>query len=104
MPHRFCPLVRHNAGYLSSSARLVHSTLAGELASDLFPAGDSRQDGTVDFGFDPSPRPKHSRVVVTGLGFVTPFGIGTAPTWNNLLLGNSSISALERHHLPHVRQ
>jgi len=36
------------------------------------------------------------RVVITGVGAVSPHGIGTAPFWNGLLEGKSSITALTR--------
>jgi 3-oxoacyl-(acyl-carrier-protein) synthase len=36
------------------------------------------------------------RVVITGVGVVAPHGIGTAPFWNALLEGKSSITALTR--------
>ena len=55
------------------------------------------------FDFDAPTRPLHHRVVVTGLGLVTPFGVGVAQTWENLLAGASSIRALEPSHLPSVR-
>lgn len=35
------------------------------------------------------------RVVVTGIGIVSPFGVGTELFWNNLVEGNSGISKIE---------
>lgn len=58
---------------------------------------------SIRFGFDPSPPPVHRRVVVTGIGFVTPFGLGVDCTWDSMLLGASALSSLERHDLPQVR-
>ncbi len=36
------------------------------------------------------------RVVVTGIGLVTPIGTGTEKTWNNLLNGKSGVAAITR--------
>ena len=36
------------------------------------------------------------RVVVTGLGIVSPVGIGVAPTWENILAGRSGIGPITR--------
>ena len=35
------------------------------------------------------------RVVVTGLGIVSPFGVGVEKFWNSLLEGKSGISTIE---------
>ncbi len=34
------------------------------------------------------------RVVVTGLGLITPLGIGVEPTWQNILAGRSGIGPI----------
>ena len=36
------------------------------------------------------------RVVVTGLGMVTPLACGVEPTWQRLLAGDSGISRIEK--------
>ena len=36
------------------------------------------------------------RVVVTGLGLVTPVGIGVADTWKNIVAGVSGISTITK--------
>ena len=38
---------------------------------------------------------ERTRVVVTGLGAVTPLGFGVAPTWEALLAGRSGIAPIE---------
>src|SRR5271154_222287 len=35
------------------------------------------------------------RVVVTGIGMVTPFGIGTANNWRRLIAGESGVRAIQ---------
>ena len=49
---------------------------------------------------DPPPRPPHRRVVVTGIGLVTPLGAGTARTWAALMAGESGVRAIGPDDLP----
>ena len=36
------------------------------------------------------------RVVVTGLGLITPVGIGVSETWKNIIAGKSGITAISK--------
>ena len=49
---------------------------------------------------DPPPRPPHRRVVVTGIGLVTPLGAGTARTWAALMAGESGVRAIGPDDIP----
>lgn len=37
----------------------------------------------------------HRRIVVTGIGMITPLGLNTETTWNNLIAGKSGISSID---------
>lgn len=54
------------------------------------------------FGAAP-PLPMH-RVVVTGLGLVTPLAVGVAGTWDRLTRGDSGVQIIPAEHLPEVSQ
>lgn len=56
-----------------------------------------------DFDFNAPPEKQSKRVVVTGIGMVTPFGVGVTNNWNALLSGKTSIRGLRREDLPDVR-
>lgn len=40
--------------------------------------------------------PDDQRIVITGMGLITPFGIGINPFWQNLLAGHSAIGPITR--------
>lgn len=42
------------------------------------------------------------RVVVTGLGLVTPLGVGVTKVWERLLAGETGVRTLTSEHLPEV--
>ena len=41
-------------------------------------------------------KPINKRVVITGLGLVTPLGIGVKPTWESLCAGKSGVGEITR--------
>jgi hypothetical protein len=43
----------------------------------------------------PHKRNEDQRIVVTGMGLVTPLGIGIGPFWNGLIEGRSSVRRVE---------
>ena len=52
--------------------------------------------------FGPPPATVPRRVVVTGLGLVTPLAVGVAQTWERLLAGDTGVTGLRPQHLPQV--
>ena len=52
--------------------------------------------------FGPPPVTAARRVVVTGLGLVTPLAVGVAETWERLLAGDTGVTGLTPEHLPEV--
>ena len=73
------------------------SDVAGAPATDASAGPASAGDSHFR---DPPPRPPHRRVVVTGIGLVTPLGAGTARTWAALMAGESGVRAIGPDDLP----
>ena len=56
----------------------------------------------ISDAFGPLPPRQHRRVVVTGLGIVSPLGTAVPETWQAILQGVSGIRALQPEDLPEV--
>lgn len=54
----------------------------------------TRLISTTTLPFDPPPPTPRRRVVVTGLGLVTPLGCGVETTWKRLIQGNCGVRAI----------
>jgi hypothetical protein len=73
-------------------------------AYQIFRLGDlSRQLATAADPLGPPPSAPQRRVVITGLGLVTPLGVGVRPAWERLLAGETAVRALTEEDLPPVR-
>jgi hypothetical protein len=72
-----------------------------DVARDPATAASAGAARAGDLHFrDPPPRPPHRRVVVTGIGLVTPLGAGTARTWAALMAGESGVRAIGPDDVP----
>ena len=63
-------------------------------------AGSQAPSPTDSFG--PLPALPQRRVVVTGLGMVTPLGVGVSSSWQRLLKGDTGVRRLQAEDMPEV--
>jgi 3-oxoacyl-[acyl-carrier-protein] synthase II len=82
-------------------ARRWSASAPSDVARDPATAASAGAARAGDLHFrDPPPRPPHRRVVVTGIGLVTPLGAGTARTWTALMAGESGVRAIGPDDVP----
>ena len=77
-----------------------------EWAYRLWKLGDviiARRTIATDV-FGAPPQPEHRRVVVTGMGLVTPLGVGVQRVWDRLLAGDTAVRALTAEDLPEAHR
>lgn len=88
---------------ISRTHRIAHY---GRWAYPLWKLADHQQirrEFSVLSAQDPfgaPPQPPYRRVVVTGMGAVTPLAVGLQPTWERLIAGDTAVRALEENDLP----
>eukprot|EP00887_Chlorella_sp_A99_P006495 scaffold3.g6495.t1 len=66
--------------------------------------GASRALSTAADAFGAPPQALSRRVVVTGLGLVTPLGVGAAAVWERLVAGATGVRALREEDLPEAHR
>lgn len=99
LDHTSCYYLKHwlnmRGDFPTAAYRVCQLQLGGALGRQLSSLADP-------FGSPPSEAPR--RVVVTGLGLVTPLGVGVQAVWEALLAGRTGVRALTEEDLPEVRR
>jgi len=94
--HNSSGSIRDSSAYPGRSwdpfRRLSYSTTSAQPQAAAGPADP----------FGAPPQLPQRRVVVTGIGMVTPLGVGVHDSWQRLLEGRTGVQRLQPEHLPEV--
>lgn len=102
-------LVRSSIGSISSSTSNIGCETAPSVRTAL--SSSSRtysvqtttpQKHTRTDPFGPLPALQQRRVVVTGIGMVTPLGVGAQDSWQGLIAGHTGVRRLQADDIPGV--
>lgn len=88
-------------GSSNSSSSMQQTAPCRGRSSRAYSSQTARQHAPDPFG-DPPALPQR-RVVVTGIGMVTPLGVGVADSWQGLVAGRTGVRRLQAEDLPEVR-
>ncbi len=89
----------HCASVILTSQRLLSHSRSAWLAAG---AAQTRSFAGSSDAFGALPALPQRRVVVTGIGLVTPLGVGVDATWASLVAGGTGVRRLEPEDLPQV--
>lgn len=93
-------LLRASSILLDKSNSSIQTAPCSGRSSWAHSSQSAPQHAPDPFG-DPPALPQR-RVVVTGIGMVTPLGVGVADSWQSLLAGRTGVRRLQAEDLPEV--
>ena len=83
---------------LQIGLRLLHSRHLSLSTCSQHSSSDSATDS-----YGPYPASQPRRVVITGMGLVTPLGLGVQHVWQRLLQGHTGVRQIKPEDLPEVQ-